>query len=195
MKVLIACECSGVVRAAFRARGHDAWSCDLLPAEDGDPHHFHSNVISHDIIKQQWDMLIAFPDCTFLTVAGARWMSVPWRAAAQQWALAFVKTLWALPIEKKALENPISRLSTLWKKPDQIIHPWQHGHKEMKSTCLWLEELPPLTPTDIVGPPPDDPEERKSWAKVHRMPPGPNRAKDRSRFLAGPAQAMAEQWG
>ncbi|HEX8106685.1 MAG TPA: hypothetical protein VF516_03105 [Kofleriaceae bacterium] len=186
MRLLVACEYSGAVRRAFRARGHDAWSCDLLQAEDGSEHHIQGNVVSRRIIDQGWDGLIAFPDCTYLAVSGARWMSIPWRAAAQEWALAFVRTLWALPIKKKALENPIGRLSTLWRKPDQIIQPWQFGHGETKATCLWLDGFPPLTPTQIV---------EGRHGRVWLEPPSDDRWKERSRTYEGVAQAMAEQWG
>lgn len=183
---LIACECSGVVRRALRARGYDAWSCDWQPAEDGDPHHFQGNVVDHEIIKRGWDGLIAFPDCTFLTVSGNRWNSEPWRVEARQWGIAFVRTLWALPIRYKALENPIGRLSTLWQPWTQIIHPHQFGHGERKPTCLWLDSLPPLVPTNIV---------EGRVGRVHHMPPSPNRRRDRSRTYDGIGDAMAEQWG
>lgn len=142
-RLLIACEESGVVRRAMRARGHDAWSCDIKPARDCSEHHIQGSVIDHRIIKRGWDGLIAFPDCTYLTVAGAKHMSIEWRKEAMLWALAFVRTLWALPIPLKALENPIGRLSTLWMKPTQIIQPWQFGHGEVKATCFWLDGLPP----------------------------------------------------
>lgn len=191
MRVLVACEYSGRVREAFRARGHDAWSCDLLPAEDESPFHIQGNVVSHSLMAKRWDALIAFPDCTYLTVSGARWMSIPWRAAAQEWALAFVKTLWALPIPRKALENPIGRLSTLWKPPTQIIHPWQFwkgepGKGEVKATCLWLDGLPPLVPTT--------PNETGRVPAVWLATPSPDRWKDRSRTQPGIAEAMADQW-
>lgn len=186
MNILVACEFSGAVRRAFRARGHNAWSCDLLPAEDGSEHHIQGNVIDHDVISRGWDVLIAFPDCTYLTVSGARWFSVPWRQSAQEWAVAFVKTLWALPIKRKALENPVGRLSTLWRKPDQIIHPWQFGHGETKATCLWLDNLPKLVPTRIV-----DGREGRVW----KEPPSPDRWKNRARMYSGIADAMGEQWG
>lgn len=192
MRVLVACEYSGRVREAFRRRGHDAWSCDLLPAEDGSPHHIQGNVVSHSLIARGWDMLIAFPDCTYLTSSGARWMSIPWRAQAQQWALAFVKTLWALPIKRKAIENPIGRLSTLWQPPTQIVHPWQFwagdpGKGEVKSTCFWLDNLPKLVPTT--------PHETGRVPAVWLAAPSEDRWKDRSRTQPGIADAMADQWG
>jgi hypothetical protein len=186
MRVLVGCEFSGAVRRAFRARGHEAWSCDLRPAEDGSEHHIHGSVIDHHVIKRGWDALIAFPDCTFLTISANKWASAEWRMEARHWALAFVKTLWALPIEKKALENPIGVLPTIWRPATQIIQPWMFGHGETKATCLWLDNLPKLTPTNVV-----DGREQKIW----KMTPGPERSKERSRTYEGIARAMAEQWG
>jgi hypothetical protein len=186
MRVLVACEFSGVVRTAFRDLGHDAWSCDLLPAEDGSDFHIQGNVIDHNIVKQGWDLLVAFPDCTYLTVSANRWANEPWRMEARHWALAFVRTLWALPIAKKCIENPIGVLPTMWKRPTQIIQPWQFGHGETKATCLWLDNLPALVPTDIV-------EGRKG--RVWYESPGPDRWKNRSRTLDGIACAMSRQWG
>ena len=153
MRVLIACEFSGVVRRAFRARGHEAWSCDLLAAEDDSPHHIQGSVISHDIVKLGWDMLIAHPECTYLTVSANRWANEPWRMEARHWALAFVKTLWALPIRKKCIENPRGVLPTMWRRPSQAVQPWQFWHLgepgkgEVKETCFWLDGLDELTPT------------------------------------------------
>lgn len=186
MKWLVAMEFSARVRDALRVRGHDAWSCDFRPTE-GDPRwHIQGSVFSHEVVNGGWDAMVAFPDCTFLTVAGARWMSIPWRAEAQQMAVAVVKTLWAFPIKRKAIENPVGRLSTLWRQPDQIIQPWQFGHGETKATCLWLDGLPKLTPTDIV-------EGREGT--VWKMSPGPDRGKDRSRIHQGFADAIGDQWG
>ena len=183
MKVLIACEFSGVVREAFVALGHDAVSCDLMPAEDGGRHH-HGDV--REILDEGWDLMIAHPPCTRLTVAGARWFKG--REAEQAEAIAFVELLWDADIPRIAIENPIGVLSTRSKlgRPTQIIQPWQFGHGETKATCLWLKGLPPLTPTNIV-------EGRD--ARVHRMPPGPNRWKERSRTYQGVGRAMAKQWG
>lgn len=185
MNVLIACEFSGVVRDAFIARGHNAVSCDLLPSEKPGPH-IQGSVVSHELLKRQWDLMIAFPDCTFLTVSGARYMGIPWRAAAQEWAVAFVKTLWAFPIPHIAIENPIGRLSTLWCKPTQIIQPWQFGHGETKATCLWLKGLPKLTPTCIAN---------DRVGRVWKEAPSPERWKNRSRTYEGIGKAMAAQWG
>lgn len=185
MRVLVACEYSGRVRQAFRDRGHDAWSCDLLPAEDGDDHHFQCPVEVVPIgYGMTWDLMIAHPPCTHLAVSGARWWNEKQHEQAE--ALEFVRYLMEMPIERIAIENPISKISTAIRKPDQIIQPWQFGHGETKATCLWLKNLPPLKPTNIV-------EGRE--ARVHRMPPGPERWKERSRTYEGIAQAMAEQWG
>jgi hypothetical protein len=182
MRVLIACEFSGVVRRAFRALGHDAWSCDLLPAEDGSEFHKQDDVRYH--IDGVWDLMIAHPPCTHLAVSGARWFKA--KEYEQEEALEFVRQLLDAPIPHIALENPVSIISSRIRKPDQIIQPWQFGHGETKATCLWLKNLPKLTPTNIV-------EGRE--ARVHKMPPGPDRWKERSRTFEGIAQAMAEQWG
>jgi len=181
MKVLIACEFSGAVRDAFLARGHDAISCDLLPTESPGPH-YQGDVM--DIINDGFDLMIAHPPCTHLAVSGARWFKD--KLSEQAEALEFVRKLLRAPISRIALENPISIISSRIRKPDQIIQPWQFGHGETKATCLWLKNLPLLTPTNIV-------EGRE--AKVHKMPPGPDRWKLRSKTYTGIAQAMAEQWG
>ena len=181
MRVLIACEYSGVVRDAFIARGHDAMSCDLLPTDVPGPH-YQGDV--RDVIGDGWDLMIAHPPCTHLAVSGARWFKDKLQEQAE--ALDFVRMLMAAPIERIALENPISIISSRIRKPDQIIQPWQHGHGETKATCLWLKGLPKLQPTNIVD---------GREARVHRMPPGPDRWKERSRTFHGIAAAMAEQWG
>ena len=180
-RVLVACEFSGVVRNAFRARGHDAWSCDLLDTERPGQH------LVGDVRRwlcAGWDLLVAFPPCTHLAVSGARWFKD--KRHAQESAIDFVRELWNAPVEFVAVENPIGVLSTRFRKPDQIIQPWQFGHGETKATCLWLKNLPPLQPTEIV---------EGRHARVHREPPGPDRWKNRSRTLPGIAAAMAEQWG
>lgn len=182
LRVLVACEFSGAVRNAFRARGHDAWSCDLLPAEDGSEFHFQGDVAGL-IGTTPFDLMIAHPPCTHLAVSGARWFKE--KQAEQAEALEFVRTLLEAPIPYIALENPISIISSRIRKPDQIIQPWQFGHGETKATCLWLKSLPPLRPTKIV-------EGRE--ARIHKMPPGPDRWKERSRTYAGIADAMADQW-
>ena len=184
MKVLVACEYSGAVRRAFRALGHDAWSCDLLPSEDESPHHIQGDVTA--LLGDDWDLMICHPPCTDLSVSGARHFAAKIADGRQGRALDFVRMLLAAPIPRIALENPISVISSHIRKPDQIIQPWQFGHGETKATCLWLKGLPRLVPTNIVD---------GREARVHRMPPGPNRWKERSRTFAGIAAAMADQWG
>lgn len=185
MRVLIACEFSGVVRDAFLARGHDAWSCDLLPCERGGKH-FQEDV--RQLLLAQmvnpWDLMVCHPPCTHLAVSGARWFKD--KQTEQRDALAFVCSLLSANIPMIALENPISIISSKIRKPDQIIQPWQFGHGETKATCLWLKNLPKLTPTNIVS-------GRKP--RVHHASPGPDRWKERSKTLQGIADAMAEQWG
>jgi len=181
MRVLIACEYSGAVRDAFIALGHDAMSCDLLPSERTGPH-YQGDV--RDVWRDGWDMMIAHPPCTHLAVSGARWFKD--KREEQADALAFVRELLSAPIPRIALENPVSIISSRIRKPDQIIQPWMFGHGETKATCLWLQNLPKLAPTNIV-------EGRE--ARVHKMAPSPDRWKERSRTLEGVARAMAEQWG
>ena len=182
MRVLVGCEFSGVVRRAFRALGHDAWSCDLLPSEDNSPYHFQRDVIS--VLRENWNLAIFHPPCTHLAVSGARWFKDKQREQAE--ALEFVRQLLDAPIPHIALENPVSIISSRIRKPDQIIQPWQFVHGETKATCLWLKNLPPLTPTNIVS---------GREARVHREPPGPDRWKKRSRTFQGIADAMTDQWG
>lgn len=182
MRVLIGCEFSGVVRRAFRARGHDAWSCDLLPTEDGSPYHIQGDLLG--VIGQGWDLAIFHPPCTHLAVSGARWFAE--KRAEQAAALQFVRALMSCEIPRWALENPVSIISSKIRKPDQIIQPWQFGHGETKATCLWLRWLPKLIPTQIV---------EGRVARVHLASPGPERWKERSRTLEGIAAAMADQWG
>lgn len=181
MRVLVACEYSGTVRDAFRALGHDAMSCDLLPTE-APGQHYQGDVL--DVIGDGWDLMIAHPPCTHLAVSGARWFKD--KQVEQEGALAFVRLLLDAPIPRIALENPISIISSRIRKPDQIIQPWQFGHGETKATCLWLKNLQPLRPTNVVA---------GRDARIHRMAPGPDRAKERSRTYAGIARAMAQQWG
>jgi hypothetical protein len=182
MKVLIACEFSGIVREAFKAKGHDAYSCDLLPSEIPSKNHIQDDVLN--VINDNWDLMIAHPPCTHLAVSGARWFKD--KIQEQKDALNFVKALMNAPIEKIAIENPISVISSKIKKPSQIIQPWQFGHGETKATCLWLKNLPLLLPTEIV-------EGREP--RIHKMPPSANRGKERSKTYQGIANAMAEQWG
>jgi site-specific DNA-cytosine methylase len=181
MKILIACEYSGTVREAFSKLGHDAWSCDILETEIPG-NHLQCDV--REILGDGWDMMIAHPPCTHLAVSGARWFKD--KKVEQAEALEFVRLLLAAPIKRIALENPISIISSHIRKPDQIIQPWQFGHGETKATCLWLQNLPKLQPTNIV-----EGREQRIW----KMPPGENRWKERSRTFEGIAQAMANQWG
>lgn len=205
MKVLIACEYSGRVRDAFRKRGHDAWSCDLLESEDNSYYHIQGNAldwlnrmpvfkIGEITIHTPWDLIIAHPPCTDIAVSGARHFPTKIADGRQQRALEFVQALMNAPCERICIENPISVISSKIRKPDQIIQPWMFGHPEKKSTCLWLKGLPKLTPTNDVS------EDMKTLPKsvtdrIHRMPPGPDRWKERSRTYQGIADAMAEQWG
>jgi hypothetical protein len=176
----VACEFSGIVRDAFRERGHDAMSCDLLETERPGPH-YQGDV--RDVLADGWDLMVAHPPCTYLAVSGARWFKD--RRELQEDALAFVRLLLDAPIPRIALENPVSVISSRIHRPDQIIQPWQFGHGETKATCLWLKGLPLLTPTNIVP-------EREQ--RVHRMAPGPDRWRERSRTFEGIAAAMADQW-
>lgn len=182
-KILVACEYSGIVRDAFVAADHDATSCDLLPTERVGKH-YQGDVF--DIINDGWDLMIAHPPCTHLAVSGARHFAEKRADGRQQAALDFVQRLLDADIPRIALENPISIISSKIRKPDQIIQPWMFGHGETKATCLWLKNLPLLVPTDVV---------RGREARVHRMPPGPDRWKDRSRTFQGIAAAFAAQWG
>ena len=181
MKILIACEYSGTVREAFSKLGHDAWSCDILETEIPG-NHLQCDV--REILGDGWDMMIAHPPCTHLAVSGARWFKD--KKVEQAEALEFVRLLLAAPIKRIALENPISIISSHIRKPDQIIQPWQFGHGETKATCLWLQNLPKLQPTNIV-----EGREQRIW----KMPPGENRWQERSRTFEGIAQAVANQWG
>ena len=182
MRVLVACEYSGRVRDAFRAHGHDAWSCDLLPCEAGPAYHFQQPV--EGVLSQGWDLMVAHPPCTHLAVSGSRHFHRKQREQAE--ALDFVRLLMDAPVPRWCIENPISVISSVIRPPDQIIQPWEYGHGEVKATCLWLRNLPKLMPTNCV----DGREER-----VHLMPPGPDRWKERSRTYQGVADAMGAQWG
>lgn len=197
MKVLVACEYSGTVRNAFLDRGHDAWSCDLLPSEDGSNRHIIGD--ARDLLNDGWDLLmVAHPPCTRLCNSGVRWLSTPppgktadqMQAELQVGADLF-SAFWNAPIERVAIENPVMHrhakaLIVNYREPAQSVQPWQFGHGECKRTCLWLRNLPPLTPTRIV-------EGREQ--RVHRMPQSADRWKERSRFFPGIARAMADQWG
>lgn len=181
MRVLVACEFSGIVRDAFLRRGHDAWSCDYLPTEAPGPH-IQGDVLS--VLNDNWGLMIAHPPCTHLAVSGARWFKG--KEELQARALDFVRILLNAPIPRIALENPVSVISTKIRKPDQIIQPWMFGHPETKATCLWLKNLPQLVPTNIV---------EGRYGRVWREPPTPDRWKKRSITYQGIADAMAEQWG
>jgi hypothetical protein len=196
LRVLVACEYSGVVRRAFLARGCDAWSCDLLPSEDGSNRHIRGD--ARDLLHDGWDLLmVAHPPCTRLCNSGVRWLHTPppGKTAGQmelelREGAALFSAFWNAPIPRVAVENPVmhghaKRLIENYAEPAQSVQPWQFGHGETKRTCLWLRGLPPLRPTNVV-------EGREQ--RVHRMPPSPTRWKERSRFFPGIAAAMAEQW-
>lgn len=197
MKVLIACEFSGIVRDAFLERGHDAWSCDLLPAETKTNRHIQGDV--RDILHDGWDlMMVAHPPCTRLCNSGVRWLTKPpqGKTLEQMWreldeGAALFSDMWNAPIERICVENPVMHRHAKqrirnYQEFAQSVQPWQFGHGEVKRTCFWLKNLQPLTPTDIVD---------GREARVHKMPPGADRWRERSRFFPGIARAMAEQWG
>jgi hypothetical protein len=190
MRVLIACEFSGIVRRAFAARGHEAWSCDLLPSDDRTDFHIVGD--ARDILNDGWDLLmVAHPPCTRLCNSGVRWLAERNLWPELKDAADLFSAFWNAPIERICVENPVMHkhakaLIHNYMAPAQSVQPWQFGHGETKRTCLWLRNLPKLTPTNIV-------EGRE--ARVHRMPPGPNRWRERSRFFPGIADAMADQWG
>jgi len=197
LRILVACEFSGTVRRAFAARGHDAWSCDLLPAEDRSNKHIIGD--ARDILDDGWDLLmVAHPPCTRLCNSGVRWLSSPppGKTREQMWAeldtaADLFSAFWNAPIERICIENPVmhrhakARIKR-YEPFAQSVQPWQFGHPETKRTCFWLKNLPPLTPTNVV---------EGRMARVHRMPPGPDRWRERSRFFTGIADAMADQWG
>jgi len=198
MKVLVACEYSGTVRDAFIARGHDAWSCDLLPTESDGPH-YKENIFgpSSEVLNMGWDLVIAHPPCTYLTVSANKWLKDQpprksgtlvgaERREAREDAIEFFMRFANLPYAKIAIENPIGCMSTRYRKPDQVIQPWMFGHGETKATCLWLKGLPALTPTNIV----DGREQR-----LHKLSKTADRWKIRSKTYQGIADAMADQWG
>jgi hypothetical protein len=216
LNVLIGMEFSGIVREAFRRRGHNAFSCDVLDAEDGSPYHLQGDIKyalaeSNGFFFPQlgghtrWDLGIFHPPCTRLTNAGRgtvrepkKWEELYAGAALFELCLGRTGTAKLQELPRRAVENPIMHehaAALINRPPDQIIQPWMFGHREMKATCLWLNNLPPLEPTDNVGPPPKNPIARRKWARVHRESPGPDRWKNRSRTYPGIADAMAEQWG
>jgi len=196
LRVLVACEFSGVVRRAFAARGHDAWSCDLLPAEDRSNKHIIGD--ARDILNDGWDLMVAHPPCTRLCNSGVRWLTKPppGKTLDQMWrelyeAAELFSAFWNAPIDRICIENPVMHRHAKarivnYQDFAQSVQPWQFGHGEVKRTCLWLKNLPPLVPTDIVD---------GRTARVHRMPPSEDRWRERSRFFPGIAAAMADQWG
>lgn len=193
MRILVACEESQAVTIAFRNKGHEAYSCDLIPCSGGHPEwHFMDdarNILRHDLTSPfdcEWDMVIAFPPCTDLAVSGARWFNEKKADGRQDKSIHFFEFFTYLKTYSWAIENPIGIMSSLYRKPDQIIQPWQFGHGETKATCLWLKNLPKLTPTNIV-----EGREQNVW----KMPPSDDRAKLRSKTFPGIAHAMADQWG
>lgn len=189
MRVLVACEFSGVVRRAFADRGHDAWSCDLLPAEDRSNKHIIGD--ARDLLNEGWDLLmVAHPPCTRLCNSGVRWLAERDLWADLDDAASLFSDFWNAPIDRIAVENPVMHRHAKarivnYLEPAQSVQPWQFGHGETKRTCLWLKNLPPIHPTNIVS---------GREQRVHRMPPGPDRWKERSRFFPGIAAAMASQW-
>jgi hypothetical protein len=193
MKVLVACEFSGTVRDAFIKQGHDAMSCDLLPTDSPGPH-YQGDVF--DIIDNGWDLMIAHPPCTYLAVSGLHWNKrIPGRSEKTEEALVFVQALLDADIEKIALENPISCISSRIRKPDQIINPWQFGHPESKKTCLWLKSLPLLQHTCVLEKPASGRWDNQTPSGNNKLGPSSDRWKKRSLTYFGIAQAMAEQWG
>ena len=194
MRILVGCEYSGKVRDAFRARGHDVWSCDLLPSDDNSEHHIQGDLIP--LLAQSWDMAIFHPPCTHLAVSGAKHFAAKRADGRQQAALDFVRLLLAAPIPKITLENPVSIISSQIRKPDQIIQPWMFGHEAIKTTCLWLKNLPHLIPTEVVGKGARHvTKSGKSLPEWYNLPPSPDRWKLRSTTFQGIADAMAAQWG
>ena len=222
MKILVACEESQAVTIELRRLGHDAYSCDIEPCSGGHPElHLQQDVIP--LLDEPWDMIIAFPPCTDLCVSGARWFAEKRADGRQEASIAFFMRFANCGCPRVAIENPVGIMSSRFRKPDQIIQPWQFGHGESKATCLWLKGLPLLMPTEIVTPEwdvkadgttylsksgkRDNPThyltgypheltgaQKAQWERIHRMPPGPDRAKMRSKTYPGIARAMAEQW-
>ena len=184
MKILVACEESQAVTIELRRLGHEAYSCDIEPCSGGHPE-WHLQVDALELLKMKWDMILAFPPCTHLAVSGARYFEQKRKDGRQQAAIDFFMRFANADCSKIAIENPVVIMSTVWKKPDQIIQPWQFGHGETKKTCLWLKGLPPLIPTEIV-----EGREQRIW----KMPPSEDRAKNRAKTFPGIARAMAEQW-
>lgn len=196
MRVLVACEESQEVTKAFRALGHEAYSCDVIPCSGGHPEwHIQDDVLLHTD-TEEWDMMIAFPPCTYLCSSGLHWNKrVEGRSKLTHDAILFVMSLIDAPIKRIALENPIGCISSNYRKPDQIIQPWMFGHPESKSTCLWLKGLPTLKPTNVLQKPESGHWENQTQSGQNKLTPSPERAKLRSKTYSGIAKAMAEQWG
>ncbi len=203
LRVLVGCEFSGTVRDAFIRRGHDAMSCDLLPTEAPGPHYCGD---IFDVVGDGWDLAIFHPPCTFLTVSCNKWfkdgikarpgtLTGHERREARDLALDFVRRLWDCGIPRICIENPIGRLSTLWREPSQVVQPWMFGCGEKKGTCFWLKGLPLLQPTHRKNDLFCKPEPVERLDRIFRLPPGPDRAKERSKTYPGISSAMAEQWG
>ena len=184
MKILVACEESQEVTIELRRLGHEAYSCDIIPCSGGHPE-WHLQVDALELLKMKWDMILAFPPCTHLAVSGARYFEQKRKDGRQQAAIDFFMQFANADCSKIAIENPVGIMSTYYRKPDQIIQPWQFGHGETKKTCLWLKGLPPLISTEIV-----EGREQRIW----KMPPSEDRAKNRAKTFPGIARAMAEQW-
>lgn len=189
MRVLVACEYSGRVREAFRKLGHDAWSCDIIPADDNSPYHYQCDV--REVLDKGWDLMIAHPPCTYLASSGLHWNKrIAGRQEKTEEALEFIQLLMNAPIERIAIENPIGCISSRIRKPEQIIQPWQFGEDASKSTCLWLKNLPKLEPTKIIK------KERyanQTASGQNNLPPSKDRWKLRSTTYQGIADAMANQ--
>lgn len=184
MKILVACEESQAVTIEMRRLGHEAYSCDIEPCSGGHPE-WHLQVDALELLKMKWDVILAFPPCTHLAVSGARYFEQKRKDGRQQAAIDFFMRFANADCPKIAIENPVGIMSSVWRKPDQIIQPWQFGHGETKKTCLWLKGIPLLVPTNIV-----DGREQRIW----KMPPSEDRAKNRAKTFPGIARAMAEQW-
>ena len=184
MKILVACEESQVVCKAFRAKGHEAYSCDIIDCGGGHPE-WHLKCDALELLKMKWDMILAFPMCTDLCVSGARWFKEKRADGRQQASIEFFMKFAECDCEKVVIENPIGIMSSIWRKPDQIIQPHQFGHGETKATCLWIKGLPKLKATNNVP---------GREARIHKMAPGPERSKLRSKTFPGFAEAFADQW-
>lgn len=194
MKILIGCEESQEVCKAFRAKGHEAYSCDIIPCSGGEEDWHLQCDVFHAIRLKSWDMMVAFPPCTHLSSSGAAWFEEKRKDGRQLKAVNFFMDLVECGINKIAIENPVGIMSTVYRKPDQIIQPWMFGHGETKATCLWLKNLPKLahSPDDNLFYKKTHVEGREQ--RIHMLPPSPDRAKIRSKTFTGIAEAMADQW-